>query len=71
MGNTRSAAHKLLALNLEYTTRPKPLTREALSWAYVFVTLTGEDDRRLEPGPFDDELAGIVGAIEAERHHAD
>ncbi|MBZ5605819.1 MAG: hypothetical protein LAO79_26265 [Acidobacteriia bacterium] len=64
-GNSRSCETKLDALNLERVARPVPLSRESLSWAYVFVALTEGDERRLEPGPFDDELTRIVAAIEA------
>jgi hypothetical protein len=64
--NARSWADKLVALNLERVARPIPLSRKSLAWAYVFVTLTESDSRRLEPGPFDEELADIVAAIEAE-----
>lgn len=64
MGNSRSLETKLSASNLQQVARPRPLSREGLAWAYVFVTLTDGDERRLEPGPFDDELAGVVGAIE-------
>jgi hypothetical protein len=66
LGNIRSRASKLAELGLEPTARPKPLVRESLTWAYVFVALTEGDDRRLEPGPFDDELATIVATVEAE-----
>ena len=58
---------KLRELDLERIPRPRPSSRVSLAWAYVFVVLTEGDERRLEPGPFDDELAGIVRAIEAER----
>jgi hypothetical protein len=62
----RSWADKLVALNLKRIARPIPLSRESLAWVYVFVNLTESDSRRLEPGPFDDELADIIAAIEAE-----
>jgi hypothetical protein len=68
MGKIRSVQTKLSALHLNHTARPRPLARHDLAWAYVFVTLTEADDRRLEPGPFDDELARVVAAIEAEQH---
>ena len=64
--NARSLADKLVALNLKRVARPIPLSRESLAWAYVFVNHTESDSRRLEPGPFDDELADIVAAIERE-----
>ena len=67
MGKIRSVETKLSALNLNHAARPRPLARHGLGWAYVFVTLTEGDDHRLEPGPFDDELAGVVAAIEAEQ----
>ena len=65
--NQRSWEGKLRELNLEHIPRPRPLSRTSLAWAYVFVALTEGDVVRLEPGPFDDELAGVVRAIEAER----
>jgi hypothetical protein len=64
-GNSRSCETKLDALKLERIARPVPLSREVIAWAYVFVALTEGDERRLEPGPFDEELTGIVAAIEA------
>jgi len=64
-GNIRSCETKLDALKLERIPRPTPLSRDSIAWAYVFVALTEGDERRLEPGPFDDELTGIVTAIEA------
>ena len=64
-GNGRSCDNKLAALQLERVPRPKPLSRETIAWAYVFVALTEGDERRLEPGPFDDELATLVTSIEA------
>lgn len=67
MGNSRSWALKLAEWNLESAIRPQPLSRTSLAWAYVFVVSTAGDERRLEPGPFDDELAGIVRVIEAEQ----
>ena len=70
VGNSRSCETKLNALNLERVARPVPLSRESIAWAYVFVALTDGDERRLEPGPFDEELTSIVTAIEA-RQHAD
>jgi hypothetical protein len=66
-GNSRSWANKLDALGMERVERPVPLSRESLDWAYVFVALTEGDDRRLEPGPFDEELMNIVATVEAER----
>jgi len=63
-GNGRSCENKLAALQLERVARPKPLSGESIAWAYVFVTLTEGDEHRLEPGPFDDELASFVTAIE-------
>jgi len=66
-GNTRSLANKLNALNIEHVGRPVQLSRLALAWAYVFVALTEGDESRLEPGPFDPELAGVVEAIEADQ----
>jgi hypothetical protein len=68
-GNMRSLATKLSDLSLEQTVRPKPLFRHALAWAHVFVTLSEDDDRRLEPGPFDAELTEVVALIEAEQPH--
>lgn len=65
----RSLATKLSDLSLEQTVRPKPLFRHALAWAHVFVTLSEDDDRRLEPGPFDAELTEVVALIEAEQPH--
>lgn len=70
VGNGRSCENKLHALKLERVARPVPLLRESIAWAYVFVALTDGDERRLEPGPFDDELTSIVIAIEA-RQRAD
>ena len=64
--NLRSWESKLSQLNLKHVTRPRPLSRDGLGWAYVFVALTEGDERRLEPGPFDAELTSIVAAIEAE-----
>ena len=66
-GNSRSCETKLDALKLEHTARPVPLSRDSLAWAYIFSVLTEGDERRLEPGPFDDELSGIVAAIEAQQ----
>jgi hypothetical protein len=66
-GNVRSWKAKLSGLNLQLAVRPLPLSRQALAWAYVFVVLTEGADRRLEPGPFDAELADVVETIEAER----
>lgn len=66
-GNSRSLETKLDALKLQHVARPLALSRQSLAWAYVFVTLTEGDEQRLEPGPFDDELTGIVMAIEAEQ----
>ncbi|HLH37689.1 MAG TPA: hypothetical protein VKX39_00960 [Bryobacteraceae bacterium] len=70
-GNTRSLETKLTALNLRLAARPAELSRQSLAWAYVFLTLTEGDEQRLEPGPFDDELAGIVMSIETEQQNAD
>jgi len=67
IGNSRSVALKFEELDLCLAPRPKPLLREALDWAYVFVALTQGDERRLAPGPFDPELTGVVTAIEAEK----
>ena len=67
MGDNRLLEAKLSALKLHHTVRPRPLPRQALAWAYVFVTLDEGDDHRLVPGPFDPELAGVVEAIEAEQ----
>lgn len=67
-GNGRSCENKLAALNLARAPRPVPLSRESIAWAYVFVALTEGDERRLEPGPFDEELTGIVTAVEAGEH---
>ena len=64
-GNGRSCENKLAALQLERVARPKPLSGQSIAWAYVFVALTEGDERRLEPGPFDDELTTLVTAIEA------
>jgi len=64
-GNGRSCDNKLAALQLERVARPRPLSGESIAWAYVFVALTEGDERRLEPGPFDDELASFVSTIEA------
>ena len=69
-GNSRSLETKLNALNLSHVGRPRPLPRQALAWAYVFVVLTEGDEHRLEPGPFDVELSTVVAAIEAEQEHA-
>lgn len=66
-GNSRSCATKLDALALERVSRPSPLTRQSITWAYVFVALTEGDERRLEPGPFDDELTSIITAVEQEQ----
>lgn len=68
----RTRKHWPLALRLDElclkpVARPRPLARSSLNWAYVFVSLSENDDRRLEPGPFDDDLAGVVKAIEAEQ----
>jgi hypothetical protein len=65
MGNMRSWTAKISELNLEHGVRPSPLSPATLAWAYVFVIATEADNRRLEPGPFDDELAGVVREIEA------
>ena len=65
MGNMRSWSVKLSELNLEHDLRPAPLSGASLAWAYVFVVLTEDDNHRLEPGPFDDELAAVVREIEA------
>jgi len=67
-GNRRSCETKLAALELARVARPVPLSRESIAWAYVFVALTEGDERRLEPGPFDDELARLVATIEARQH---
>jgi len=67
MGNIRSLASKFAELGVQPTARPMPLVRGALTWAYVFVALTEGDDRRLQPGPFDDELACLVAVIEGEQ----
>jgi hypothetical protein len=64
-GNGRSWATKLDQLSLERAARPVPLLRESLDWAYVFVALTEGDERRLEPGPFDQELTAIITSVEA------
>ena len=61
MGDNRLLEAKLSALKLHHAVRPRPLPRQALAWAYVFVTLDEGDDHRLVPGPFDPELAGLVG----------
>jgi hypothetical protein len=66
-GNSRSWATKLDGLNLERAARPVPLLRESLDWSYVFVALTEEDERRLEPGPFDQELTTIITSVEADQ----
>jgi hypothetical protein len=68
-GDSRSWASHLEEINLQRATRPKPLTRDALAWVYVFVTIGEPEHTRLEPGPFDDELARLVEDIEAERHN--
>ncbi len=65
MGNMRSWTAKLSELNLKHGLRPTPLSCASLAWAYVFVILTEGDNHRLEPGPFDDELADVIRAIEA------
>jgi hypothetical protein len=65
MGNMRSWSVKLSELNLQHDLRPAPLSGASLAWEYVFVVLTEGDSHRLEPGPFDDELAGVVQEIEA------
>ena len=65
MGNMRSWSLKLSELNLEHAVRPVPFSGASLAWAYVFVVLTEGDIHRLEPGPFDDELAAVVREIEA------
>ena len=70
VGNSRSLETKLRTLNLRHAVRPRPLPRSALAWAYVFVALTEGDDHRLEPGPFDPELAGVVAAIETDQELA-
>jgi hypothetical protein len=67
-GNGRSCETKLAALELVRVARPVPLSRESIAWAYVFVALTEGDERRLEPGPFDDELTSFVTAVEARQH---
>ena len=64
-GNGRSCERKLAALQLERVARPKPLSDESIAWAYVFLAATEGDERRLAPGPFDDELTNFVSAIEA------
>jgi hypothetical protein len=69
-GNSRSCETKLDALKLEHTARPVPLSPESIAWAYVFVALTEGDERRLEPGPFDEELTRMVKAIEALQNDA-
>jgi hypothetical protein len=69
-GNGRSCEVKLAALKLERVARPKPLSHESIAWAYVFLALTEGDERRLEPGPFDDELTSFVTAIEARQDEA-
>jgi hypothetical protein len=69
-GNGRSCENKLVALQLERVARPKPLSGETIAWAYVFLALTEGDERRLEPGPFDDELTNFVTAIEARQDKA-
>jgi hypothetical protein len=66
-GNSRSWATKLDELNLERAVRPVPLLRESIDWAYVFVALTEGDERRLEPGPFDQELTCIISSVEADQ----
>ena len=66
-GNSRSLETKLDALKLQHIARPLRLSRPSLAWAYVFLALTEGDEQRLEPGPFDDELANIVRMIEAEQ----
>jgi hypothetical protein len=66
-GTARSFENKLNALNIEHVGRPVQLSRLDLAWAYVFVALTEGDESRLEPGPFDPELAGVVQAIEADQ----
>jgi hypothetical protein len=68
--NYRASAFRLMSLSLEHAIRPRPLTCASLAWAYVFVTLSEQDDQRLEPGPFDDELAAIVQSLEPKRTHA-
>src|SRR5258706_7648953 len=70
-GNSRSLETKLDALKLRHVARPLALSRQSIAWAYVFVALTEGDERRLEPGPFDEELTSIVTAIEAERRDSD
>jgi hypothetical protein len=67
--DSRSWASHLDEIKLQRVARPKPLTREFLGWVYVFVMIGEPEHTRLEPGPFDDELARLVEAIEAERHH--
>ncbi len=69
-GNSRSLETKLRTLNLRHAFRPRPLPRSALAWGYVFVALTEGDDHRLEPGPFEPELAGVVAAIETDQELA-
>jgi len=69
-GNGRSCENKLAALQLERVARPKPLSGESIAWAYVFLALTEGDERRLEPGPFDEELTNFVTAIEAGQDEA-
>lgn len=70
-GNARSWATKIDALMLDRVARPVPLSRRAIGWAYVFTALTEGDERRLEPGPFDDELASMIAVIEAEQQDRD
>ena len=67
MGDNRLLEAKLSALKLHHAVRPRPLPRQALAWAYVFVTLDEGRDHRLVPGPFDPELDGVVDAIEREQ----
>src|SRR5215470_9713814 len=69
-GNGRSCENKLAALRLERVARPEPLSSASIAWAYVFLALTEGDERRLEPGPFDDELTSFVTAIEGRQDDA-
>ena len=67
IGDNRLFEAMLSALKLHRAVRPRPLPRQVLAWAYVFVTLDDRDDHRLVPGPFDPELDGVVDAIEREQ----
>jgi hypothetical protein len=40
VGTSRSLETKLSALNLRRVKRPRPLRRQALAWAFVFVVTT-------------------------------